>query len=170
MCRSIHIMASSQMEKDQSHVTSTDVVHTLHNHLVAGFAGVRMIFPQSKDRRNAEGVVAVVARKDHRMDVAAEGNPPYVAGEGSAVRSHPGRNIPVAWLVGSVRGSVVGDCNHGAALVYHIHPPGDIRDAEASEIGKDRDMGLSPLRIGHQQHKSLGSLSTLGHRVSQRLF
>lgn len=89
-------MASSQTKKDQPHVTSMGVVRTLHNHLVAGFAGVRMACLRSKDRHNAEGEVAAVARKGHRTGVAEEGNHPYVGVEDYAVRSHPGRSNPVA--------------------------------------------------------------------------
>lgn len=84
------------MKNDQSHVTSMGVVRTLHNHLVAGFAGVRMACLQSKDRHNAGGEVAVAVRKGHRMGVAAEGSPPCVGVEDYAVRNHPGRSNPVA--------------------------------------------------------------------------
>lgn len=86
----------------------------------------------------------------------------------------------------SVRDSGVGDCNHVEVLVYRTHPLEDIRDAEANGIGKGRDMELALLRVGpgrisrriisrgivnvHQQRKSLESLSTRGHRASQRLF
>lgn len=139
------------MKKDQSHATSMGAVHTLRNHLGAGFAGVRMAFLQSRDRHNAEAEVAVVVHKGHRMGVAAEGNPPCVAVEGSVVRSHPGRSNPVAWLVGSVRDSVVGDCNHVEALVYRIHPPEGIRGVEVSGIGKGRDMELALLRVGPER-------------------
>lgn len=113
-----------------------------------------MAFLQSRDRHNAEGVGAVVvARKGHRMGAAEEGNPPCVAVEDCAVRSHPGRNNPVAWLVENVRDSAVGDCNRAEALVYHIHLQEDIRDAEASEIDKGRDMELAPLRVGPERNE-----------------
>lgn len=107
-----------------------------------------MAFLQSRDRHSAEGEVEVVVRKGHRMGVAVEGNPPCVAVADYAFHSHPARNNPVAWLVGSVRDSVVGDCNHVEALVYHIHLWEGILDVEASGIGKGRDMGVSPLRVG----------------------
>jgi hypothetical protein len=87
------------------------------------------------------------------MGVAAEGNPLCVGVEDYAVRSHPGRSNPVAQLVGSVRDSEVGDCNHGEARVYHIHPRRDIRDEEESGIGKGRDMELALLRVAPRRNE-----------------
>lgn len=72
------------------------VGRNLHNHLVAGFADVRMVSLQNKDRHSVAGEEAVAARKGHRMGVAAEGNPPCVGVEDYAVRSHPGRSNPAA--------------------------------------------------------------------------
>lgn len=55
--------------------------------------------------------------------------------------------------MGSVRDSEVGDCNHGEALVYHIHPQEDIRDEEESGIGKGRDMELALLRVAPRRNE-----------------
>lgn len=141
------------MKKDQSLITNTGVVRNLHNHLAAGFVGVHMAFPQSKDRHSVAGEVVVEVHKGRRMGVVVEDNPPCVAVEGFAVRSHPDRNSPVAWLVGSVRDSVVEGCNHAGALFCHTHPWEGSRDEEANGSGKGPDREHALLRVGPIRNK-----------------